>query len=276
MVDEEKGILVDNKTRTVRIMDDKILFTLKRDGITDYYSNHPELAKILVMDCIHPYRHEGRLKVRVADNNGEQLNCYSYLIALGCYMGRVKADTFMSDTIRLKTECMSNSITVDHVDSVVENNTVYNLSFMSAKENNCKGAIVSRFKLPVKLTVAYVQGKYRIGISNPMTTLCVAVEDQLQSCFNGTLTGHDTIEVRMFFLCNTAVELYECLRWLSQNIVEGTEPIRDNDGTWLRKEQQAYFMDAQTSMRAQTNIAMMDESVFQPFMIQQKKEALIF
>ena len=271
MVDKEKGILVDNKTRTVRIMDDKILFTLKCDGITDYYSNHPELAKILVMDCIHPYHIEGRLKFKIVEKGKELLTCHAHQVALGCYMGRVRSDTFITDIAKLKRECLSNSITVDHADSVLENNTVYNLSFMTASENARKGAIVSRFRDPVRITVAYFKNEYRIFVCNPIIKPVGLMEEFItQTSIKRKMWGG------MWRICDTAADFCECLEWLSQNVIEGSVPMRTENGKWLRQDQPAFYMNAEHSMIGQRLLTMMDRNIFEPFKIQQKKEALIF
>lgn len=87
---------MDNATRIIEVCNDKIIYTLKLDGVKDYLTYNETLLTILKMDKLKPYRDNGRLKFKVW-HNGADVNIALHDLAFACYSERVHSKTFISD-----------------------------------------------------------------------------------------------------------------------------------------------------------------------------------
>lgn len=61
--------------------------------------------------------------------------------------------------LKMKQDC---GLTIDHLDGDYHNNTQANLALMTGELNRHKSNRTRKFLLPYKLTVAYVDGNYRL------------------------------------------------------------------------------------------------------------------
>ena len=120
---------VRNKTRFVSIEDGRIVFTVLRDGVKDYADYDDTLYKILTMNQLRPFRHNGRLKFNVCADCIDH-TFYIYDLAMACYRGMVKEDTFLEDLQRYYDYKSSNGLSIDHADNNIHNNTRLNITLM--------------------------------------------------------------------------------------------------------------------------------------------------
>ncbi len=154
---------MDNATRIIEVCNDKIIYTLKLDGVKDYLTYNETLLTILKMDKLKPYRDNGRLKFKVW-HNGADVNIALHDLAFACYSERVHSKTFISDMQKYHEYKAFNNLSIDHADNNVRNNTKYNLSLMDKTLNSTKGTIIARVKMPAYLNVSFCNDKYRVQL----------------------------------------------------------------------------------------------------------------
>lgn len=249
-----------------------IIFTRKTgkvlEPVREYLTYHPELAKILMLDCLKPYRNNGYLKF-IINVDGSETRFTIYDLALGCYMGRIHYQTYLSDIQDFMDEKTYYSLVIDHADNIIHNHTIYNLSLMTAQENKQKSDIVCKFKMPARVSVAYVDEKYRVFIGNSMND--TSRLESMVNCLTKGLLGAEIkfesgCDARQYFICENAESLIQCLRFVSEHIVIGCEPIKTKKGTW-KKGGECLYMDIRKSITEQERISALDEGCFDVFVV---------
>lgn len=233
-------------TKTHDILSDGkyVQYNALKTGIVDWYSYNDELLKIL---SNHVYldidRHTGRTRF-VVTVSGKTKHIRAHDLALGCYLGRIHAESFLSEWeefVRYKHE---NNLTVDHIDGNGNNLTQLNLSLMERAANCRKYNTIQRIRLPNALSAAYVNGKYRVEF--------LAYPDMGD-------VEKDGISVR--FLCDSAENFVHRLLWLTECRFEWATPIKER-GKWIPTEGGYLYGDTYKSIQKQETLAMMDELEF--------------
>ena len=273
-----EGKSTDNEYRTISVVDDLIVYDRKADGIRDYLSYDKELFDILRLNCMTPDRQHDFIRFSLNSNKDK---IYLHELAIGCYDGVVKEESFKTDLEKRRIEISDShgvspaNMTVDHCDSNHRNNTKYNLSWMTRFENAKKSNITSRFKIPAYLIPAYCDGMYRIRFSHEIE------QDVIHSIlerFNilsariqmGSTVGRvNNIKVlpdsdcrdTTCFLCNTPGELIDCLNSLSYLEFEYADSQKDKSG-WKNKDEDCFTANALASIREQRKITVSPEELF--------------
>ncbi|MGM9600916.1 MAG: hypothetical protein ACI3W5_04920 [Faecousia sp.] len=265
---------MESNTRKIQLEPERnpkyIVFSRKIGGVLEPVKEcltyHPELEKILMLDCLKPYRNNGYLKF-IINVDGSETRFTIYDLALGCYMGRIHYQTYLSDIQDFMDEKTYYSLVIDHADNIIHNHTIYNLSLMTAQENKQKSDIVCKFKLPARVSVAYVDEKYRVFIGNSMND--TSRLESMVNCLTKGLLGvgirfEAECDARQYFICEDAESLIQCLRYISEHIVVGCEPIKNKKGGW-KKGGECLFMDISKSIAEQERISALDEGCFDVF-----------
>lgn len=134
-------------------------------------------------------------------------------------------------------------------DSNGHNNTFFNLSLMPGSLNCAKGDIVSRFKVPVYLTTAYVSEEYRVLI-----------------IWNTVKTSVGAGSASLHLLCKDADEYVDCLRSLSRIEPEWYQASRDKKG-WKKNDNLCAYSDIGKSIAAQIELSKIEKGLFDPYTI---------
>ena len=253
-------ISTDSATRLIEIKGNKIIYTLKLDGIKDYLSYNKTLLDILKLDKLKPFRDCGRLRFKVRENKTD-INIYLYDLAYACYSGQVNSEIFLKDIQKYYEHKAFNNLSIDHADNNVMNNTEYNLSSMDKNLNVRKGNIVSRVKEPIYLNSAYYEGKYRVQMlfitkSSTNSTIISRSLDKSVDCTNGYCALH--------FLCDTPESYVDCLRWLTTQHYEWAKPLR-KDGNWIKNDNNCWCSKINNSLQAQMILSKLPTQIFQKF-----------
>lgn len=241
-----------------------LIFTRKisgeLEGIDEYLTYNPELEKILMLDCLRPYRNNGYLKFKVS-SDGAETRFTIYDLAYGCYSGIIHYDTYLEDIQRFFEYKHFHDYVIDHADGIITNHTVNNLSLMTSTENKQKLDVVSRVKLPARLSVAFVDGKYRVCLAEKMANF-----HKLGMMLNqlGLPVCADNAVATMCLICDCPESLVNCLRYISNAHIEGCVPIKTEKGQW-RKEGECWFENIARSLESQSIIAQMNDAAFDKF-----------
>lgn len=265
---------MESNTRRIRIEPEQnpkyIIFTRKIGGVAEavdeYMTYHPELQNILMLDCLKPYRNNGYLKFKVYDGESETVFTI-YDLALGCYTGRIHYQTYLSDLQAFLAEKNAYDLVIDHADSNFYNHTVYNLSLMARQENSQKGGIVAQFKVPARVSVAYVDAKYRVFVGNTMADLSrlqAMVNSIIGALFGRCIRFESVCDTRQLFICEDANSLIRCLRFIAEHTVEGCEIVRLDRGT-PKQDGECWYMDIHKSIAEQERLAAMNPECFDAF-----------
>lgn len=251
----------ESNTRTIDVTNDYIIYTLKLDGVQDYLTMDETLLDILQKESFRPFRDNGRLRIKVR-NNGADFNMYLYDLAVACYSGMVKPETFLEDMQAYFEYKSFNDLSIDHADNNIINNTCYNLSFMERQLNCKKGACVARVKEPIYLNSAYVNGKYRVQL---MTLTTSEVFRRILDKFGlSDIIPSDGLAAS-HFLCENAEDYCDCLNMIVNSRFEWAEPLKDGNGHWIKNNNPCWSSDISHSLHAQKMLAMMKESAFSPY-----------
>lgn len=263
---------LDSNTRVIRHDGEYLVYTRKIDGkeenANEYLTFHPELEKILMLDCLKPYRDSGYLKFIVTKNKSD-MRFTIYDLALGVYTDKIHYASYLDDIRAFMKRKNDYGLVIDHADSNHYNHTIHNLSFMTASENLHKGSIVARFMLPNALTVACVDGKYRVlfcSLMNKPDKVMQWASAFVYGFFGVRMAAESVTEASMSFLCEDAESLIACLEFLGTNIIEGCDLVKTERNRW-KQDGECWFMDIQKSLAAQKELASMDEAAFQPFTV---------
>lgn len=250
----------NNTTRIIEVCNNKIIYTLKLDGVKDYLTYNETLLTILKMDKLRPFRDNGRLRFKVREN-GADVNMYLYDLAFACYSGQVKIKSFISDMQKYYEHKAFNNLSIDHADNNVLNNTRYNLSAMDRVLNSTKGAIVSRVKMPAHLNTAYYNDKYRVQILWAVSA--DEINNSIGKLFNNSIT--DTAGLcAMQFICESAESFVDCLQYIILQKYEWALPLK-NGGNWIKNNNPCWCENINHSMHAQEILSKMNEADFQIF-----------
>lgn len=259
-----------NKTRSVSIEDGRIAFTVLRDDVKDYADYDDTLYKILTMNQLRPFRHNGRLKFNVRAD-GIDHTFYFYDLAMACYRGMVNQDTFLEDLQRYYDYKSSNGLSIDHADSNIHNNTKLNISPMDKGLNGGKNAIVSRFKPPYYLNSVYCDGEYRVQLEFEV------VQPYLQQELiraGVSLAARSNGLVVMRFICKDAEDFVPCLKMLADSTFGWCNPEQTPRQHSNENKDVPYWAgDITNSFHAQKTLASMDRNMFQAFPLQAEQSA---
>lgn len=256
----KKTISMNNATRIIEICNDKIIYTLKLDGVKDYLTYNKTLLTILKMDKLKPYRDRGRLKFKVW-NNGADFNMYLYDLAFACYSGRVESQSFIDDMQKYYEYKSFNNLSIDHADNNVMNNTRYNLSIMDRALNSTKGGIISRVKMPAYLNTSYYNDKYRVQILWAVST--ADINNSIGKQFDEKIT--DTAGFcAMHFICESAENFVDCLQYVTSLKYEWALPLK-NGSSWIKNNNPCWCENINHSMHAQELLSKMNEDNFQVY-----------
>lgn len=251
---------IESNTRSISIIDDKIIYQLKIDGVSDYLTYNETLYKILKLNKLRPFRDNGRLRFNVWENSS-QIKFYLYDLAYACYKGLISFENFIKDIQAYYDNKAKHYLSIDHADNNPHNNTIYNLSTMERTLNTAKGSIVARIKEPIYLNSAYCDGKYRIQMlfedkQNKMGKIVNRFTDKFTNFVGGQIAIH--------FVCDTPEKYVECLKWLINTNFEWAEPLKIA-GHWAKNNNNCWCLDINNSLHAQKHLSLLPDSLFQPF-----------
>ena len=88
----------ESNTRSIKLVDDKIIYRLKIDGVADYLTYNDTLYEILKLNRVIPFRNNGRLQFDVWQNN-TRIKFYMYDLAFACYQGLISFDNFLEEIL---------------------------------------------------------------------------------------------------------------------------------------------------------------------------------
>ncbi len=90
-------------------------------------------------------------------------NCFLSELCAALYYGKIQSyETWIQDLAFFRRWMRNFKLEIDHADGNQMNCTKYNLSIMSAENNNNKHDISTRIKQPVVCSSGYYDGEYRI------------------------------------------------------------------------------------------------------------------
>lgn len=244
-----------------------IIYTRKIGGVlenvSEHLTYHPDLVRILMLDCVRPYRNNGYLKFIVSDSSSPTVFAMHDL-AFGCYTGRIRYETYLDDIQRFLSEKRFYGYVIDHADNNITNHTIYNLSLLSDAANKQKADIVAKVKLPTRLAVAYVDGKYRICMGTEVSDFYYI--GKLLSAQGISVAPIEAPVAVLAFVCEDADSLVNCFKYLATNGIEGCVGVKTKQGQW-KKDGVCWFQDVCKSIEAQQALAQMEESMFNVFSI---------
>lgn len=253
---------VKNKTRFVNIEDERIVFTVLRDGVKDYADYDDTLYKILTMNQLRPFQHNGRLKFNVCADRVDH-TFYLYDLAMACYQGIVTPETFLEDLRRYYDYKSSNGLSIDHADNNIHNNTRLNISLMDKGLNGGKSTLAARFKPPYYLNSAYCDGEYRVQLEFEVEQPYLQAE-LIRAGVNIAARSNGFAVMR--FLCKDAESYVSCLRTMLNSTFGWCNPEQTpRQHSNENKEAPYWAGDPTNSFRAQKMLAVMDRNMFQAF-----------
>ena len=172
------------------------------------------------------------------------------------------AESGTTDELQIVEENGTRTVyVIDHTDNNITNHTVFNLSLMTETTNKQKSNIVAKVKLPVRLAVAYVDGKYRICMGTEVADFHHI--GKLLSAQGISVAPIENTVAVLTFICEDADSLVNCLKYLATNDIEGCEGVKTKQGEW--KDGVCLFEDVQKSIEAQMVLAQMEERMFNVF-----------
>lgn len=253
-------VSLDNRTRTISVSNDKIIYTYKNDNISEYLTYNDTLYHVLMHDCLKLNRGtKERLALSVwKDDDHENQRFKIYDLALACYMGWVGVDTYLEDMRRFMLYKRENRFDIDHADSNVHNNTMHNLSLMDETLNKQKCEITTWFKPPFALNSAYRNGEYRVQFEAIVNQYDAAIFLAKFGIKANTLTDIGAI---MRFICKDAHEYVRCLKWLFDCSYEFMSDVGTPRQQWQKDKKQVSLI----SDKIQEELVSMDRECFQEF-----------
>lgn len=258
---------MSEKNYILRTDGEFIRFELKNGAGADYFTPNRDLFQILERWHVSPFTNGGRLQCDIwQGSRGTPNRLYLYDLIYASYSGAVHSATLKEDLQKYFDWKHSQGLTIDHIDGNTHNGTVWNLSLMPLSANVGKKSFPAGFVPPYNLIMAYVDGEYRVQMILQNTE-----RDYLQQQFDrvrpGTVTLGDNLGVSTLnFLCQDAESLVSCLKYLYNARFGWCNP-----GETAKKHRQKNrdivhtTPDIKKSLIAQSMLAMMDRSMFQPF-----------
>lgn len=261
----------ESRTRKIEIKDGLIIYTLKCDGIQDFLTYNDTLYQILRQDSLKPFRDDGRLRIKVRRNGLDQ-NFYLYDLAIACYTGLVKSDTFLDDMQQYFEYKDRNSLSVDHADNHIHNNTALNISLMTRRLNSSKGEISAKVERPSMVISCYTDGKYRVHYERRGVVCRQIVGDVnklLESNGRPVIVGIPEMTIVQEFICPNAQSYVSCLNNIvDRNIMykglDIVSPMRSSRG-WNLFGTGGFLDNVLDSIEAQNALANRSEEDFQEY-----------
>lgn len=249
-----------------------ILYTLVNDGITDILSYDENLFNILQLDALQPFRNEGRIEFGFSNrlySGGEKF--YIYDLALGCYQGRIREETFVEDLFGQREYKNRFKLSVDHADSNQRNNTRFNLSLMPDACNNTKRDITRRVRLPAKLLTCYFDGEYRImfqGFGDGSQRFFDDISSILEQAGLCKNLERQPVVSTIMCICKTPCDYVDqlnrfvdsCMLYSDGSVIEN--PLRIRHGWVTKMDQPGAYDDPFDSILSQVELALWDRSEF--------------
>lgn len=212
----EPKVIIETDTYKIKVDRRKkyIYYIFKSKKLLYSFSYNEALLAILCQ--VYPdVAYDNRLRFRKRHDK-DIMRIYAHDLAIGCYSGRIKADSYIEDCIQFLDWKRKNGFVIDHIDSNERNNTERNISLMSFSQNARKSNIMKRVRLPNVLTGAHVNGQYRLElVSYPSSDVD-----------NGQ--GR-----RILFLCKDAEEFVSRLVWIVNSRFEWAEPFKGTARRWI-------------------------------------------
>lgn len=212
------GSDANNRTRTIEVVNDRIIYTLKVDGVATHATYHEVLYQIALQNKFSPWHNaDGRLVLRESTPHGS-CEWYFYDIAFACYYGFVTSpDDMICQMEKFRKYKNDRNLEVDHADSNVRNCTKRNLSLMTAGLNARKRDIVTKFVQPFYLNAIYCDGKYRIYFKawSPQNEQLDALLQQLFTA-GVPMFRYQGVYSQMQWICATDEEFVDCLYGLAE------------------------------------------------------------
>lgn len=262
------GYILVSKNYNIEHDDEYIKIMLKNWTGTNYFTKNDMFLEVL--DKWHitmSYnKKSGRLMAdlwRGPWRTRERI--YLYDLALASYLEIIHADTLTDDLQKYFKWKKSQRLTVDHLDSNIINNTAENLALMSLIANNQKRSFPAVFAGPYALTVAYVDGEYRVQLAMGITAL-----DDLQRVLDCKVPGVFRLSgagmSTLRFICPDENSLVACLKRLYDSKFSWCNPGESaRDYRNAHKDSIHMAADVRRSISAQRTLAQMDRSQFQIF-----------
>lgn len=258
----------ENYVRSVNIRDGRIEYTIFRDGVTDFADYNETLYQLLIQERFRPFRSRGRLKFNVCVKGVDHTFGFADL-AMACYLGKVKSETFLEDMQKYYDEKGQNNYDVDHGDNNIHNYTSLNLSQMDSSLNKVKGTIVAKFKPPYYMNTAFCGGEYRVQIITTLDQsyipkMAAAALDELRKYGITGMGVPRTIQTEMLFVCKDAEDYVACLKHFAEQSYEWCNPGQ-TPKMYSREHKDLTYWAANTmkSMQMQRELAMKDRAEFQ-------------
>lgn len=221
-----------------------MIYSYRPGKITDYLTENELLFKILTTYGVSPFIWNGRIRFQL-QANGEHSTYRIHDLAFACYHGYVSSyETWRDEMQSFLDWKRFNGFQIDHADSNGHNNTAYNLSLMLGTLNGTKHDIVSRFKAPVRLSTAYVDGEYRIGI----------IWDTVRTSAGSGLAA-------LYLACHSAEDYVDCLRSLALIDPGWYRPLKA-EGKWTNGNNSYFYSDIGQSIAAQMELVHLSGEVF--------------
>ena len=261
----------ESNTRKIEIKDGLIIYTLKCDGIQDFLTYNDTLYQVLRLDSLKPFRDDGRLRIKVRRNGIDQ-NFYLYDLAIACYAGRVKSDTFLDDMQQYFEYKNRNSLSVDHADNHIHNNTVLNISLMTRSLNSSKGEISARIERPSMVISCYADRKYRVHYERREVVcrqIVGDVNELLKRNRQPMITGSPEITIVQDLICPNVQSYVSCLNSIADRKVmykglNVVSPMRSSRG-WNLVGTGGFLDNVLDSIEAQNALANRPEEDFQEY-----------
>lgn len=262
----------ESNTRKIEIVDGKIIYTLKLDGVQDYLTYNQTLYEILCLDRLKPFRDDGRLRIKIYHHRTDQ-NMYLYDLAIACYMGMVNTATFLEDMQGYFEFKERYRLSVDHLDNHIRNNTMLNLSLMKRTTNSQKSDITARVEKPSVIVACYVNGRYLVHYESHNVT-CGLMVGVLNRLLGGSgkplIIGNPEFDVLQRFICEDAETFVKCLNSIVDRRITfmGKDialPMRDNRRKWRSNNSGSYTENVLESIKAQEVVASNPIEAFQLF-----------
>ncbi|MBR6619903.1 MAG: hypothetical protein IKK85_06135 [Clostridia bacterium] len=260
----ENTTSANSRTRTITVQGDRIIYTLKHDGVSDYLTYNEDLLQILKQDRLKPFRDGGRLRFKVRINKTDK-NYYLYDLAYACYTGAAHADSFVEDMQIYYERKAFNGLSIDHADNNILNNTVLNLSAMPISLNVNKSDIVARVKMPIYLNSAYCNGEYRVQMAfETKTSKLPNIVIKCLKHIGYSIPPQQNNLIKLQFICETAEKYVQCLKWLTTTRFEWAEPLRE-DNIWVKSNNDCWCAEINNSLFAQKMLSKMPANQLQQF-----------
>ncbi len=259
---------MESNTRKIDIRGILIVYTLKCDGVQDYFTYNETLLSILKLDRLKPFRDDGRLRIKIR-HNGSDVGMYMYDVAIACYLGKINVNTFLDDMQKFIEYKSRLDLTVDHADGHIRNNTKYNLSLMGRTPNLAKSDITARFTIPTLVVTAYVNERYRIYYEQREVVFDRVIADinvKLDNAGMPLIAGSPVMSISRKCICSTPEDFVEHLKQIANGGIyyrglEMVSPLKTSRG-WKQPKGGCFLDDILHSIRFQEIIAGMNEDEF--------------